>query len=354
MTIAKKLLAWYQKHGRHDLPWQKNPTAYRVWVSEIMLQQTQVNTVIPYYQRFMHSFPNLKSLALADVDDVLSHWSGLGYYARARNLHRTAIILHKEHNGRFPKTVEALTDLPGIGLSTAGAIASFAMNIPATILDGNVKRVLTRYFAVEGWPGKTAVHQALWEIAKNNTPQANVNQYNQAMMDLGATICTRSKPSCEHCPLSADCIAHLEGREADFPFRKKPPARPTKETNILLLRRPSGEIFLERRPPTGIWGGLWSFPECALDVDLKKHCEQHFQLKVLDYQTWETIDHQFTHFHLKIKPVLIDVKPVSSCVMDSDSQVWYKLSTALPGGISAPVKTLLKQFGKAHDTNSIL
>lgn len=344
MTFANKLLTWYHQHGRHNLPWQKNPTPYRVWISEVMLQQTQVNTVIPYYQRFMHSFPNLKSLALAHIDEVLSHWSGLGYYARARNLHSTAIILHKNHHGRFPKTVEALSELPGIGLSTAGAIASFSMQIPATILDANVKRVLTRYDAIDGWPGKSEIHQQLWEIAKSYTPKKEVNHYNQAIMDLGATVCTRTKPQCELCPLSKECSAHQQGRETDFPYRKKAAQRPTKHIQTLLLRRNSGELLLEKRPPTGIWGGLWGFPECSMDEDVKEYCQEHYQVKVLDHQKWDVIHHQFSHFHLKINPILLIVKPTPRQVMDSDYQLWYNMADTLPGGISAPVKKLLKQF----------
>lgn len=346
MTFAKKLLTWYQAHGRHELPWQKNPTPYRVWISEIMLQQTQVSTAIPYYHRFMRNFPSLKSLATANLDHVLSHWSGLGYYARARNLHRAAIILHKEQHGRFPKNVEALKELPGIGLSTAGAIASFSMNIPATILDGNVKRVLTRYFAVEGWPGKTEVHQQLWAIAKANTPEKNVNHYNQAIMDLGAMICTRTKPKCSLCPFTKDCIAHQENRETEFPYRKKAAKRPTKQIQTLLLQQHSGEILLERRPPTGIWGGLWGFPECSLDEDLKKYCQEHYQVKVLDYQKWDLMHHQFSHFHLEINPVLLIIKPNGLQIMDSDSQLWYNISDELPGGIPAPVKKLLARIEK--------
>ncbi len=344
MTFAKQLLTWYQHHGRHDLPWQKHPNPYRVWISEIMLQQTQVTTVIPYYQRFMRSFPSLKSLATASIDNVLSHWSGLGYYARARNLHRSAIIIHEKHHGRFPRSVEALSHLPGIGPSTAGTIASFSMNIPATILDGNVKRVLTRYFAIEGWPGKTEIHQQLWKIAEANTPKKAVNHYNQAIMDLGAAICTRTKPKCALCPLSKGCSAHQAGRETEFPYRKKAAKRPTKQVHTLLLKQAPGEILLERRPPTGIWGGLWGFPECGINEDVEQHCQKYYQSKVIDYQKWEIIHHQFSHFHLEINPILLFVKPTPHQVMDSGTQVWYNINDALPGGIPSPVQALLKQF----------
>lgn len=353
MAFANKLLAWYRKHGRHNLPWQKNPTPYRVWISEIMLQQTQVTTVIPYYHRFMRSFPSLKSLALANIDEVLSHWSGLGYYARARNLHSAAIILHNKYHGRFPKTVEALSTLPGIGLSTAGAIASFSMQLPATILDANVKRVLTRYFAIEGWPGKSDIHQQLWEIAKKHTSKKDTNHYNQGIMDLGATICKRTKPQCLLCPLSKECKAHKQGREMDFPYRKKAVARPTREIRVLLLQQNSGKILLERRPPAGIWGGLWGFPECSLDEDITQYCQKHYQVNVLHYENWKIINHQFSHFRLKINPMLLNVNSSTSQIMDSDSRLWYNIADTLPGGVSTPVKTLLEQLihlEAAHDT----
>lgn len=346
-NFATHLLHWYYKYGRHDLPWQKNPTPYRVWISEIMLQQTQVTTVIPYYQRFMKSFPSLKSLALANVDNVLSHWSGLGYYARARNLHKTAKIIHENYRSQFPKNVEALAELPGIGLSTAGAIASFSMQIPATILDGNVKRVLSRFYAIED-------NTPLWELAKSNTPQKNAHHYNQAIMDLGATLCTRTKPKCMLCPFEKHCQAHQEHRETEFPIRKKSKQKPTKHTYLLLLRREEGDLLLEKRPPLGIWGGLWGFPECALDEKIESYCKKHFASRILNQQSWEIISHSFSHFSLEITPLLLDVSVSARCVMDSDARIWYKLGTSLPGGIAAPIKKLLKKYEDAYEPYSLL
>lgn len=354
MQFAKKLLAWYHQHGRHDLPWQRNPTPYRVWISEIMLQQTQVSTVIPYYQRFMKRFPSLKALAEADTDSVLSHWSGLGYYARARNLHKAAKIICEHYKGRFPKSVEALATLPGIGESTAGAIASFSMQIPAAILDGNVKRVLTRFYAIEGWPGKSEVNRQLWQIAHDNTPEEKTHHYNQAMMDLGATICTRTKPKCDLCPLSRNCEAHAQGREVEFPTRKASQEKPIRQIHSLLLRRPDGSLLFERRPPTGIWGGLWSFPECPLDDDLEKLCHSAFQCKITSTETWESFTHKFSHFSLEIHPVLVNINHISSIAMDSDDKLWYKLGNSLPGGIAKPVMLLLKKYEEVYEPYDFL
>ena len=354
MSFSRKLLNWYEHHGRHDLPWQKNPTPYRVWVSEIMLQQTQVATVIPYYQRFMRQFPHLKSLALADQDQVLAHWSGLGYYARARNLHKTAQIIYQDFHGRFPRDVATIINLPGIGKSTAGAIASFAMNQPTAILDGNVKRVITRYYAIEGWPGDTKVMQQLWKIVEKVTPKKNTQAYNQAIMDLGSIICTRTKPQCHACPISSDCQAHHQQRTADLPYRKKPKTRPVKATYALLLRRHDGALLLERRPPAGIWGSLWTFPECALDADIEDYCQQHYAIHVLSITPWDVISHQFSHFQLDIHPVLLNIDIRKWKLMDSDHHIWYKLTDCQPGGIPTPVRTLLNKLEKAYEPYDLM
>ena len=264
-TFTKNLLQWFAQHGRHDLPWQSNPTPYRVWVSEIMLQQTQVSTVIDYYQRFMNTFSSIKSLSEAPSDEVLKLWSGLGYYARARNLHRCAQIICNEYGGEFPNTIAELVKLPGIGRSTAGAILSFSMQTRAPILDGNVKRVLTRYCAIEGLPGDQAVAAGLWDIAEQFTPADHYAQYNQAIMDLGATICTRHRPSCLLCPVNTDCQAYGQSRTHEFPqTAKTKKSRPKKSTQMLMIQNPDGRFWLEKRPPTGIWGGLWSFPQCEM------------------------------------------------------------------------------------------
>jgi len=355
MNFTDQLLRWYIKYGRQDFPWQKNRTPYRVWVSEIMLQQTQVGIVIPYYQRFMKTFPNLKSLALANLDEVLRHWTGLGYYARARNLHKTAIILHQEFKNRFPKSVEALSMLPGIGRSTAGAIASFSMKIPAPILDGNVKRVLTRYYAISGWPEHSSVKQQLWQVAERHTPSCKTEQYNQAIMDLGALICTRTHPKCSFCPLSTTCKAYLTNKVSDFPTAKKARKKLTKQVYTLLLKtRNSQSVLLERRPPTGIWGGLWTFPECPLNENITKFCQQFYGVSPLTQQIWDKWIHSFSHFNLEINPVLLDITITNPQLMDSAARVWYKLGTSFPGGVSTPVGRLLKHLEENDGSHCIL
>ena len=254
-SFAARVLDWFDQHGRKDLPWQQNPTPYRVWVSEIMLQQTQVQTVIPYYQRFMQSFPTLETLADAPVDQVLHHWSGLGYYARARNLHKAAQQLHQHNADEFPQTLDELIALPGIGRSTAGAILSLACGQPQAILDGNVKRVLARYFAVEGWPGKTAVLKELWELSEAVTPDQRTAAFNQAMMDMGATLCRRGKPECSRCPLFEDCIACASDRVTDFPAARPRRDVPVRKVQMLLLVGADDRVYLQRRTASGIWGG---------------------------------------------------------------------------------------------------
>ena len=272
--FAERLLAWFADHGRHDLPWQRDPSPYGVWVSEIMLQQTQVATVIPYYERFMARFPDLAALAEAPLDEVLAHWSGLGYYARARNLHRAARQAMAEHGGRLPETIDALQALPGIGRSTAGAILSLALGQRHPILDGNVKRVLARHAAVAGWPGKAAVQRTLWELAEARTPRRRVADYNQAMMDLGATLCTRARPACERCPVAADCRAREQGLQTDYPGPRPRRELPERQVQMLLVRDPQGRVLLERRPPQGVWGGLWCLPELATEADPLARCRE--------------------------------------------------------------------------------
>jgi len=341
---TNRILHWFDQHGRHDLPWQKNTTPYRVWVSEVMLQQTQVSTVIPYYQRFMKNFPNVKSLALANLNEVLAHWSGLGYYSRARNLHRAAQMIHENHHGHFPKTVEGLSALPGIGRSTAGAILSLAMKIPGTILDGNVKRVLARFHAIEGWPGKSSVLKKLWEVAEQYTPTKRCDDYAQAMMDLGATLCTRTQPKCLLCPLEKSCQAHALQREEDFPGKKPKSDYPTKSTRFMLLSNTDKQILLEKRPPIGIWGGLWSFPECPVDTSIESWCNQHLQCKIKKQEEWPILYHKFSHFQLEIQPIYLTIETKKHLVMESTDRVWYNKNDSVPGGMAAPVTKLLQHY----------
>ncbi len=341
--FARDVLDWYRKHGRHDLPWQRPATPYRVWVSEIMLQQTRVTTVIPYFERFMERFPDVHALAAADLDEVLELWTGLGYYARARNLHRAARILCQEHDGQFPDDVDTLNTLPGIGRSTAGAIASLGYGRPASILDGNVKRVLCRCFAVSGWPGRSAVNRQLWQLAEELTPSRNTADYNQAMMDLGATVCTRRQPACDRCPLHRRCQARRDGNVADYPERKPARAKPIHHVYMLLCADGAGRVLLEKRPPSGIWGGLWSLPECGDREQLDAFCDRHGACVTGE---WQPLRHSFTHFHLDITPVEVAM-PGERAVRESGQQLWYPLDHSVTVGMAAPVKKLLERAGAA-------
>lgn len=337
--FSKKLITWYTQFGRHDLPWQKNTTPYRVWISEIMLQQTQVTTVIPYYARFMQSFSTIKSLALATEDEVLSHWSGLGYYARARNIHKTAKIIYEKCRGRFPKTVEEITKLPGIGKSTAGAIVSFAHQEKAVILDGNVKRVLARYFAIQTPINEKKTIDEMWALAEKLTPEKRANHYNQAMMDLGATLCTRTKPRCHECPFTASCKAYKQNKQTFYPIKTVKKLRPLKQTRMLIIQNKCGEILLIKRPAKGIWGGLWSLPECSLTsrYDLFENENTKLKLKYID--EYEKITHQFTHYTLEIFPMHVHA---TQHKLDSANMIWYNLKSSLPGGVATPVTNILK------------
>jgi A/G-specific adenine glycosylase len=342
--FAKRVLTWFDQHGRKDLPWQKTITPYRVWVSEIMLQQTQVNTVIPYFQKFITRIPNTQSLANAEQDEVLHYWTGLGYYARARNLQRAAQIIETTHKGQFPSDLAALESLPGIGRSTAGAILSIAFQQPAAILDGNVKRVLCRYNAVNEWPGKSSVAEQLWKLAESTVPTQRPADYTQAMMDLGATICTRTKPKCTQCPLASDCIAHAQARETDFPIPKIRKTIPIRTVQMLLLCNEQGEILLEKRPPAGIWGGLWSFPECPTDETIGNYCQQRYACRVSDQTALTTFRHTFSHFHLDITPVKLTITGWEPSVMETPPTLWYHANQKNKVGLAAPVKKLLSEL----------
>jgi len=343
-TFSQSVLKWFDKHGRKHLPWQQNITPYRVWLSEIMLQQTQVATVIPYFERFTKKFPTVQRLAAAPIDEVLHLWTGLGYYARARNLHRCAQTVVTQYGGEFPDTVAELSDLTGIGRSTAGAIVSIAFQKRAAILDGNVKRVLARYHAVDGWPGQTDTLNQLWDIAETYTPKKRNNDYTQAMMDLGATVCTRSKPKCDLCPLQSGCIAYAQGEQTRYPGKKPKKELPEKSVQLLMLRNASGEILLQQRPSQGIWGGLWSFPELSLDADAHIHAQDHFG-KVINSEIWNSYRHTFSHYHLDITPVLIQLGKTAQGVA-SGGHHWYSLHQPEALGLAAPVKKLLDKLSQ--------
>jgi len=344
--LATRLLAWFDQHGRHDLPWQKDPTPYRVWVSEIMLQQTQVTTVIPYYQRFMQSFPDLESLADASQDDVLAHWSGLGYYARARNLHKSAQTIHTEYQGVFPDTQEGLEALPGIGRSTAGAIRALAMGQHAVILDGNVKRVLCRHNAITGWPGKSDVMKELWVLAGKFTPKKRVAAFTQAIMDLGATVCTRSNPQCKICPLAVTCTANAQQNPTVYPEKKPPKVKPQRaETHLILINR-AGQVYLERRPEKGIWGGLWAFPVLEENQTRQEWLSAH-GFREVKSEPMRNVNHKFTHFDLSITPMQtwVDVAQVGE--VDTSVSSWVDPGAEPPGGVPAPIAKLLHRLTAA-------
>ncbi len=341
-SFQTAVLDWYERHGRHDLPWQHPRTPYRVWLSEIMLQQTQVKTVIPYFERFLEHFPDVQSLAAAEEDEVLHLWTGLGYYARARNLLKCARAVCDEHGGEFPASVEALEGLPGIGRSTAGAISSMAFGQPAAILDGNVKRVLARFTATGGWPGESKVQKELWQVAERLSPETRCDDYSQAMMDLGATLCTRSKPACELCPLADDCEAHAAGTQADYPGKKPRKALPVKATTMLLFCNPAGEVLLTRRPSEGLWGGLWSFPEVEGEDAGLALCVDWFGSPPADTETWDPLRHTFSHYHLDIQPLKLTLPGAPGSVMEGDRQLWYNWRSPERVGLAAPVARLLK------------
>ncbi|MCK0537139.1 A/G-specific adenine glycosylase [Alcanivorax quisquiliarum] len=345
------VLAWYDQHGRKDLPWQQHITPYRVWVSEIMLQQTQVSTVIPYFERFMARFPTVEALAEAPTDDVLHLWTGLGYYARARNLHKAAQQVVHEHGGEFPRDLDALIALPGIGRSTAGAIASISMELRAPILDGNVKRVLTRFLALPGWPGERAVEQQLWAVAEALTPAQRVRDYTQVMMDLGATLCTRRNPNCPACPLQRQCRAHAGGNPHDYPTSKPKKTIPVRQTTMLLARNPAGEILLMQRPPSGIWGGLWCFPESESE-DNATLMLTRLGLKPGHTEPLPGFRHTFSHFHLDITPLLIDTHGAPQLIAEQ-SLAWVDPTAPGTLGLAAPVKRLLESLAEPRQLSAL-
>lgn len=343
--FTRKLLVWYKQHGRSDLPWQKNKTAYRVWISEIMLQQTQVKTVIPYYLKFMEIFPDVTTLANAPLDNILALWAGLGYYTRARNLHKTAIIIQDQYQGKFPSTLEQMVALPGIGKSTASAILAFSEKQALPILDGNVKRVLTRLHAVNGWPGKPEIEKQLWQLATSYTPTSRyIVDYTQATMDLGATICTRSSPKCTECPVSNECIAFANSETALYPNRSPKKTSPIKHTFLLILKNNKHEILLERRPETGIWGGLWSLPETSTQ-DLPVHYLNYGdKVDAKKMQVLAPIHHTFSHFKLIATPIQYSMGKPSKIAMSNTHILWHNPNDPLPKGVPAPIKKWLQQL----------
>ncbi len=345
-TFARRLLRWFDQHGRTDLPWQHPREAYRVWLSEVMLQQTQVATVVAYFERFVGALPTLRDLAAADEDTVLALWSGLGYYRRARFLHRAAQLCVAQHEGELPRELAALMALPGIGRSTAGAILAQAHGLRLPILDGNVKRVLTRYHGIHGDPGQAAVEKQLWLHAEAHTPSARVADYTQAIMDLGATVCVRSRPRCEACPLAADCVAHRDDLTAQLPGRKATKKVPTRATVMLVLRDSHGRVLLERRGPQGVWSGLWSLPEAADPDGAWRLAQQHARID--DAQTLTPFTHVFSHYRLNIEPLLFDRATARYGIADNPQLRWCGADDLNALGLPAPVRTLLLQINDTH------
>lgn len=342
--FARRLLDWFDGHGRHDLPWQHPRTPYRVWLSEIMLQQTQVSVVVPYFERFVAALPDVPALAAAPLDTVLALWSGLGYYARARNLHAAAQACVARHGGDLPRDFDALVALPGIGRSTAGAILSQACGDRFAILDGNVKRVLARWHGVEGWPGLPAVEKQLWAHAQSHLPDARMADYTQAQMDLGATLCTRHGPRCLLCPVEDGCVARIEGRTEDLPTPKPGKALPERETHVVALVDAQGRVLLQRRPPTGVWAALWSLPEAASAQEARAWAARHVELAG-DGAALDTVQHGFTHYRLQLHPLLWRPVTPRPAVRDNDDLRWAAAGDLDALGIPAPIRRLLRLAG---------
>jgi A/G-specific adenine glycosylase len=343
--FAQRLLAWFSVHGRHTLPWQINPTPYRVWVSEVMLQQTQVATVIPYYMRFMARFPDIDTLAAAPLDEVLHLWTGLGYYARARNLQTCAKVLAAQHGGGFPNRLEEVMALPGIGRSTAGAILALSRGQRHPILDGNAKRVLARAFGIAGDPSSKTVLKVLWQQAEVCTPDQDVAAYTQAIMDLGATVCTRARPACTLCPMNTCCVAAIEGRQMELPGRKLKRHRPSREATLLIAQigsNGSTAVLLERRPNSGLWGGLWSPPQFPNESDALAWCARELG-EAKESQALSPIDHAFTHFDLRLKPLLVRGRQKLT-VLDAEDRLWYQLDAPPRIGLPQPILQLFERL----------
>lgn len=339
-TFAERIVTWQRSHGRHDLPWQTTPCPYRTWVSEIMLQQTQVSVVVDYYTRWMASFPTLESLAKAPLDTVLEHWAGLGYYARARNLHKAAQQVLAKHGGALPDDLASLEALPGIGRSTAGAILSLGFGQVAAILDGNVKRVLARHAGIEGWPGRSAVLRQLWAVAEARLPDGNAAAYTQGLMDLGASLCSRHNAACSDCPVASDCAARLTGKQAAIPAPKPKQAR-REQQSLILLATNDGQVLLQRRPGSGVRGGLWAPPILDANADVAAALAALGLTAVSETKPLPVVTHELTHFRWHLQPLQLEATPAG--VQDDATLQWQRIGTrdhAMPAPISRLLNTL--------------
>lgn len=345
-ALANAVIAWQKEHGRHDLPWQNTTDPYAIWVSETMLQQTQVTAVIGYYAKFMARFPDIASLANAEQVEVLQHWSGLGYYARARNLHQAAQKIVDEFKGIFPDGFDDIVSLPGIGRSTAAAISTFALNKPHPILDGNVKRVFARYFLISGWTTSNDVQKKMWAIAEHENPTEAAVAYTQGLMDLGSSICTRSKPKCNHCPLNSTCKAFAENKTHVLPTPKPKKALPEKETTMLLIRM-GKQVLLEKRPQKGIWAGLWSLPEINMQAIASEVAQERFGLITEPEEPLDIVNHTFTHFKLNItpQPLLVTFTPKQK---QMPGLIWLSIEDAIGAALPTPVRNILLTLNRGH------
>ena len=343
--FSDNLLMWFDRHGRKSLPWYKNRDPYAIWVSEIMLQQTQVNTVIPYYENFMDRFPDVRSLAQASIDRVLQHWAGLGYYARGRNLHRASTAIMEHHNGEFPRDFESVIALPGVGRSTAGAILAQAFGQRHAILDGNVKRVLARQRRIDGYPGESRVQKQLWSVAEQLTPHMRLEDYTQAIMDLGAMVCVRDRPLCDACPVADSCEALAWKDVSRYPGRKTKSARRKRSAQFLLLSNDRGQLYLQQRPPSGIWGGLWCLPELESDIAPVDWVDSALGRRLQVGETWPSFIHKFTHYDLELTPIIARVEGVESH-QSADSEVghWYDAKTIAMVGLPKPIEWLVQRY----------
>ena len=344
-SFASRLLAWFDQSGRHDLPWQHPRAPYRVWLAEIMLQQTQVKTATPYFERFVAVFPSLPALASASLDEVLAQWSGLGYYARARNLHATARLCVELHGGDLPRDYDALVALPGIGRSTAGAILAQAWGDRFAILDGNVKRVLTRYHGIAGWPNTPAVEKQLWTLAREHLPTERMADYTQAQMDFGATLCTRQNPACMLCVLQEDCVAWRDGRVEELPTPRPGKPLPERSALMLLLENGNGEILLQRRPPVGIWASLWSLPEAEDHEQARLWFSSHLRGDYDHAEPLAEILHSFSHYRLRMQPLHWRALAAQEWVRDNDDLRWVARGDLVSLGLPAPIRKLLREQG---------
>ena len=344
-SFAARVVAWQRRHGRHGLPWQQCRDPYRIWLSEIMLQQTQVATVLPYYERFLFAFPDVRSLAAAPIGRVLELWAGLGYYRRAHHLHAAARVVVDRHGGTFPRTAEELATLPGVGRSTAAAIAAFAFGARSAILDGNVKRVLARHRGIEGFPGQAAVEKRLWAAAEALLPAHGIDGYTQGLMDLGATVCTRSEPRCDACPVAGDCVARVRGCVDRLPSPRPRRPVPQREVRVLLIER-AGEFLFERRPATGIWSGLWSLPELPVDVDVAEALCGRFGIEAGAVDALAPIVHGFTHFTLTLHPLRIEVRRWHPRA-ESPECTWLTRDDAMSAALPAPIRRLVRDVPRS-------